>query len=365
MSGNSFSNFLVFLIVVAVIYYSYRFFTKNRQIPQKTYFRLPKKIYFDRKTDDKYHLGTFAADVLTIGGHGRLKKAKYAYEEAYSEYAVNFNYSIDIRQNINDNLNKIGEITYHIFNELEKSQKMLALPAKSGFNDLTVDLFNNNFSRVYEIKNIAEEKSGTGVALLQGGAVGGLAAVGTWTFVATFGTASTGTAIATLSGAAAHNAILASIGGGALAAGGGGMAAGTALLGVMIAAPIVVFSSYKTHKSANELEEKVQDINIESQKVSQVNNNLLNIQQATDDYAHYLHGKFQKINEINHEVEKLIYPNGVFSKAKRSIKEVFNQDFYTREEAEGIDRLLKAVSDITDDLEQNQPNKHQQISYIK
>ena len=30
-----------------------------------------------------------------------------------------------------------------------------------------------------------------------------------------------------------------------------------------------------------------------------------------------------------------------------------------------IDRLLKAVSDITDDLEQNQPNKHQQISYIK
>lgn len=46
----------------------------------------------------------------------------------------------------------------------------------------------------------------------------------------TFGTASTGTAISALSGAAATNAALAWFGGGALAAGGGGMAAGQALL---------------------------------------------------------------------------------------------------------------------------------------
>lgn len=46
----------------------------------------------------------------------------------------------------------------------------------------------------------------------------------------TFGTASTGTAISALSGAAATKAALAWLGGGALAAGGGGMAAGNALL---------------------------------------------------------------------------------------------------------------------------------------
>jgi hypothetical protein len=46
----------------------------------------------------------------------------------------------------------------------------------------------------------------------------------------TFGTASTGTAISALSGAAATNAALAWLGGGAIAAGGGGMAAGNALL---------------------------------------------------------------------------------------------------------------------------------------
>ena len=46
----------------------------------------------------------------------------------------------------------------------------------------------------------------------------------------TFGTASTGTAISALSGAAATNAALAWLGGGAIAAGGGGMAAGGALM---------------------------------------------------------------------------------------------------------------------------------------
>ena len=53
----------------------------------------------------------------------------------------------------------------------------------------------------------------------------------------TFGTASTGTAISALSGAAATNAALAWLGGGALAAGGGGMAAGTALVALVV--PVV------------------------------------------------------------------------------------------------------------------------------
>lgn len=48
--------------------------------------------------------------------------------------------------------------------------------------------------------------------------------------VSTFGVASTGTAISTLSGAAATNATLAAIGGGSIAAGGGGVAVGTAIL---------------------------------------------------------------------------------------------------------------------------------------
>lgn len=65
---------------------------------------------------------------------------------------------------------------------------------------------------------------GAGVAIVT---LGPTAAMGIAT---TFGVASTGTAISALSGAAATNAALAWLGGGALAAGGGGMAAGSTFL---------------------------------------------------------------------------------------------------------------------------------------
>lgn len=55
--------------------------------------------------------------------------------------------------------------------------------------------------------------------------------------VSAFASASTGTAIASLSGAAATNATLAWLGGGSVMAGGGGMAAGQAVLGLVAAAP--------------------------------------------------------------------------------------------------------------------------------
>lgn len=75
-----------------------------------------------------------------------------------------------------------------------------------------------------------------------GGLVGGLTAgaalaYGTYGAVGLLASASTGTAIGTLSGAAATNATLAWLGGGTLATGGGGVAAGTLVLGGLVAAP--------------------------------------------------------------------------------------------------------------------------------
>lgn len=60
--------------------------------------------------------------------------------------------------------------------------------------------------------------------------------------VMAFGAASTGTAISSLSGAAATNATLAWLGGGSLAAGGGGMAAGSAVLGAITVTTTGVFA---------------------------------------------------------------------------------------------------------------------------
>ena len=100
----------------------------------------------------------------------------------------------------------------------------------------------------------------------------------------TFGTASTGTAISALSGAAAQSAALAWLGGGALTAGGGGMAAGHALLamagpvgwtiaGATLLASITLFTvnKFKLNKQKKEEIEAVnnntKDTRIISEKI--------------------------------------------------------------------------------------------------
>lgn len=83
------------------------------------------------------------------------------------------------------------------------------------------------------------KKASVGASVLVGGlggaalgTAGGFAASGATTAaVMALGTASTGTAISSLSGAAATNATLAALGGGSLATGGGGMALGASILG--------------------------------------------------------------------------------------------------------------------------------------
>lgn len=97
----------------------------------------------------------------------------------------------------------------------------------------------------------------------------------------TFGTASTGTAISALSGAAATNAALAWLGGGALVAGGGGVAAGHAFLalagpigwsiaGVTLLSSIVLFklNKLKLEKKKKEEIEAVTSNTASAQKVA-------------------------------------------------------------------------------------------------
>jgi hypothetical protein len=71
-------------------------------------------------------------------------------------------------------------------------------------------------------------------------ATGTGAFVGIPSVVTTLGAASTGTAISSLSGAAAQSATMAYLGGGALSVGGGGVALGTAALGVVTIGPTML-----------------------------------------------------------------------------------------------------------------------------
>lgn len=88
--------------------------------------------------------------------------------------------------------------------------------------------------------------------LLSGTASGALAGLGAYGSVGMLASASTGTAIASLSGAAATNATLAWLGGGALSAGGLGMAGGTAVLGGFVAGPAIAITGFMMASKAEE-----------------------------------------------------------------------------------------------------------------
>lgn len=110
--------------------------------------------------------------------------------------------------------------------EFRKTVREVSLSIKE-FNDAVRIEKENNDNNI----------KGFGMAgAVAGGAIVALGPTAAMAIATTFGTASTGTAIAALSGVAAKSAALAWLGGGALAAGGGGMAAGNALLA--LAGPI-------------------------------------------------------------------------------------------------------------------------------
>lgn len=117
-----------------------------------------------------------------------------------------------------------------------------------------------------ELEAAKKSALGVGAGVAGGMAVASLAPSAAMWIATTFGTASTGTAISALSGAAATNAALAWLGGGALAAGGGGMAAGHAFLalagpigwgisGATLLASIVLFSTKKVKLNKERLAE--------------------------------------------------------------------------------------------------------------
>lgn len=140
----------------------------------------------------------------------------------------------------NNAIGELGEYTGSLYKSLtsiqEQFDKIRNVPSEQKLQYEELKQIRLNWKQQADkidkdYKNVTVKNAGVGAA----GAGLGVAVVTMGPTVAmgvaiTFGVASTGTAISTLSGAAATNAALAWLGGGALAAGGGGMAAGNAFL---------------------------------------------------------------------------------------------------------------------------------------
>lgn len=159
----------------------------------------------------------------------RLEIVTQEAEEAAAETNRSINRLGIYTGQINESLKKIQELFDRIRNipSDKRTQYGTIKKARLAWKKQVEQIEHNYKMEVAKDTGAGVVAAGTGVAVA---AMGPTVAMGLAT---TVGVASTGTAISALSGAAATNAALAWLGGGALAAGGGGMVAGHAFLALL------------------------------------------------------------------------------------------------------------------------------------
>lgn len=186
-----------------------------------------------------------------IHGAVKMKDANDTMKSADSQHKRNLEKFEKQNKKTNSDMDALGALELKILKSFEDFSNVFEkIQNKPEFKEYQKNGVN---IPAYSGEELNKVSVGAGV-LLGGiggaalGTAGGFAAAGATTAaVMALGTASTGTAIASLSGAAATNATLAALGGGAIAAGGGGMALGAtvlsaATLGVGLLVGGVIFS---------------------------------------------------------------------------------------------------------------------------
>ena len=213
-----------------------------------------EEIFFVKNENTKSFLkntGKVFGVIFSLGGSYTLELQKKHYSDLYEcLYLPTFNKLKILQSQTNHELVEIGKL-FNSYNKLlVKGEKILNKTSSNGFfieNNKTITLeYIHKFNIGYK------EALTTGF----GGLVGGSAAIGAWGVVSIIGSASTGTAISTLSGIASTNATLAWFGGGSLATGGAGILGGFWVITGIVAAPMIYFSIKSSYKKASAVKEE-------------------------------------------------------------------------------------------------------------
>lgn len=280
-------------------------------------------------------------NLVTFGAAGRIEKKQNAYEDLQEEYQDLYEQMEDRRLQVNQVLEQVIQVKAQSVKSLQNIRKLSKnIQGKDRefmYRQVGNEIEWVNFERIQETLNAGE----MALSATKGISAGVGTALGAWALASTLGTASSGTAIAGLSGAAATNATLAWFGGGSLAAGGGGMAAGTAVVGGIVAIPALalmgVFHHLKANKTINKIE---QEMNKVLKSMDQIRANILQLD-LIEQRSQELIAGLRKAKEVfEHELEQVVRGLNNFGIMTRWIrwirKAVFKRGYYTESELKQI-----------------------------
>jgi hypothetical protein len=194
-----------------------------------------------------------------VEAKGNFDKAKRIGEDAQEEFQDAESSLMRSRDKTNSEFEKLGRIKVMIFNHQIKH--LVDVIKKSKESKSILKGFNSGIDalELKEMERLVTSSLEIEKGLGSGAVAGALAAWGAYGSVGMLATASTGTAISTLSGAAATNATLAWLGGGALSAGGFGMAGGALALGGIVLGPALAVGGFMMASKAEEAVTKARE----------------------------------------------------------------------------------------------------------
>ena len=208
------------------------------------------------------------AGVLSVGAtvHSTLKRRKWQklHNEALSHAQQTGRETQRILNKLNQDLEGLGKLCVDELDTLREAAEFLE-NARVRHRDLSPELADipplelDNWKVIHQeaIKSLGVGAAGAAGTFGAGAAT----AAGLYTAAGIFGTASTGAAISGLSGAAAHSARMAWLGGGALSAGGAGMAGGAATLMSavnVVMTPIALAAAFWSERQASRVQKEVE-----------------------------------------------------------------------------------------------------------
>lgn len=227
--------------------------------------------------------------------------------------------AIDTYNQEYEHLKSSGEALFHerqqaiaVIDKVEKLINSIARSQKEFETEISeIQFHRENFMTACdfaqkELQSAKKSLVGAGAGVTGGIAVASFAPSAAMWIATTFGTASTGTAISALSGAAATKAALAWLGGGALSAGGGGIAAGSAFLamagpigwgigGATLLTSIVLFATKKTRLNRQKTKE-METVIKNTGKVKNITAKLQSLSKETQELRENLIWQYRKLS---------------------------------------------------------------------
>lgn len=288
-------------------------------------------------------------DVLTLGAGRELNTVREAYDVAYKEYS-------SVRAEYNDahafwtrHMRELGNVTSKAVAEIDNAYNIILFPEKRRARNYSMNTnFASSVARHDGLQHVAKllKSYSTNQSVAGGVGAGSAVAIGSWSLVSVAGTASTGTAIGSLTGAAATHATLAWFGGGALAAGGAGMAGGVAMLGGIALLPVMAFATWHTRSKIKEVGNETDSVKADTIRTSEATVVLRQQGEAADAQTKMLEKPYAELVEHHRAARDLVFATPAVSKGLKMTKRLFRLTVYDPTEADAVRKLEAAANQL-------------------